>query len=155
MKPIKKSIPIKRTLFAVRGKIEYFGGKKVFVPFSKGHLDAELSGLNAGQKVTITFTESRYMRSADQRRYHMVLMGYIGRHCGASKDEMHDAVMRAVFGEKTIKAGSITLTARKSMKDDGNLTKYEAVELIDYDLNLCAELEIRVPTREELGYLPG
>lgn len=155
MRPVKKSYPTRHTLFSVRGTIGISGGKKVFVPLSKGHLDAELSDLNVGQKVTVSFNESRYKRSAEQLRYHMVLMGYLGRYCGATKLEMHDAVMRAVFGEKRIKIGKIVLSARQSISDSGRLTKYEVVELIEYDRNLCAELGIRVPTREELGYLPG
>ncbi len=41
------------------------------------------------------------------------------------------------------------------MADDGDLEKWEVVELIEYDLEVCKTLEIYVPTPEELGYLPS
>lgn len=95
------------------------------------------------------------MRSESQLRYHHVLVQYIAEHTGFTHDEVHDWAMRLVFGEKDVVIGGRSTKVRKSLADDGDVMKNEAVELIDFDLGVCADLEIVVPTAEELGYLPG
>lgn len=95
------------------------------------------------------------MRSDSQLRYHFVLVGYLAEHCGYTVEEMHDALMRIVFGEKQVKIGDQTVMVRKSISEKGDLMKSECVELIERDLSFCEELEIIVPTPQELGYLPN
>lgn len=151
----KKSAPTKKELFTVLGQILIVDGKKRFVPYSRHHLDVCIWRLAAEKKVTVTFYETKTMRSKDQLKYHFVLMGYLAQHTGYTREEMHDAIMRIKFGEKSIKLGVHTVKVRKSMSDGGDLSKSDVVELIEYDLELCADMDIRVPSKKELGYLPG
>lgn len=155
MKLKKKSIPKKRVLFTVLGTVAMVEGRKRFVPFSIHHLNACISRYAVGKKVSATFSEIRFMRSDAQLRYHRVLVAYIAEHVGHTPDEVHDAIMRRVFGEKEIELAGVKTMVRKSLADEGDVMKNEAVELIDFDLNLCAEYGIVVPSAEELGYLPG
>ncbi|MHB8674641.1 MAG: hypothetical protein ACYDAK_13320 [Candidatus Limnocylindrales bacterium] len=99
--------------------------------------------------------EYRYQRSDSQLRYHRVLCGYIAEHTGHTPDEIHDWAMRAALGTKTITVDGKSATVRRSLAADGDVAKHEAVDLIEFDLGVCKDLEIRVPTAEELGYLPG
>lgn len=103
----------------------------------------------------MTISEWDAIRSPAQLAYHWVLMKYLAEWSGFTKEEMHDAVMRLKFGEKEITLGGKTVRVRKSIAESGKLKKFEVQELIEYDLELCAENDIKVPTREELGYLPG
>ena len=155
MIPKKKSIPKKRVLFSVIGEVKQVDGRKRFVPKSIHHLNACISRFTVGKKVSATFSEMRFMRSDSQLRYHFVLVGYLAEHCGYTVEEMHDALMRIVFGEKQVKIGDQTVMVRKSISEKGDLMKSECVELIERDLSFCEELEIIVPTPQELGYLPN
>ncbi len=155
MMPKKKTAPIKREVFTAVGEVKEVEGRKRFIPKSKRYLDDQISRLPEGTLLSVQFNQYKTMRSHDQLRYHWVLVGYLSAHTGYPKEEMHDALMRIVFGEKPLKLGKNTIMVRKSLSDQGDLAKHEVVELIERDLALCEEMEIRVPTREELGYLPG
>lgn len=153
MKPRKKSVPVKRELFTILGEIKVIDEKKHFVPFSRHHMDVCIWRLPVDKKVTVTFTETKTIRSKEQLRYHFVLMGYLAQYTGYTREEIHDAVMRIHFGEKAVILGDKRTMVRKSMGDGGGLSKAEVVELIEYDLSLCDKFEIRVPTPRELGYV--
>lgn len=157
MAPKKKSERArKHAVFSVLGEVVEVEGIHRFIPFSIPHLNACLKRVSRGTKLFAEFSEFRTMRSMAQLRYHWVLMKYIATHSGHTDEEIHDYVMRLKFGEKTIKLGKKRKAKiRRSISETGNLSKLEATELIEFDLALCAELEIRVPTAEELGYLPG
>lgn len=155
MIPKKKSIPKKRVLFSVIGEVKQVDGRKRFVPKSIHHLNACISRFPVGKKVSATFSEMRFMRSDAQLRYHRVLCAYIAEHTGFTPDEVHDWAMRLALGEKRIIIAGRSVGVRKSMANDGDVMKNEAVELIEFDLGVCQDLEISVPTAEELGYLPG
>jgi len=142
-------------LFSVAGEVMAVDGRRRFVPKSTPHLNACIGRVPLGRKVRATFSEYVYMRSESQLGYHWVLVGYVAEHTGHTKEEVHDAIMRIVFGEKQIELAGRKVAIRKSMAEGGGLTKAECVEVIDYDLDLCHRLDIIVPTREELGYLPG
>ena len=47
----------------------------------------------------------------------------------------------------------MVLEVRKSISNEARLPKYDAVELITYDLELCQWAGIIVPTAESLGYI--
>ena len=148
----KKSIPKKRVLFSIIGEVKQVDGRKRFVPKSIHHLNACISRFPVGKKVSATFSEIRYMRSESQLRYHHVLVQYIAEHTGFTHDEVHDWAMRLAFGEKRVMIAGRATGVRKSMANEGDVMKNEAVELIEFDLGVCADLEIVVPTAEELGY---
>jgi len=155
MMPRKKSIPKKRVLFSVIGNVRIVEGRKRFVPNSIDHLNACVSRFPKDKKVLATFSEIRYMRSDAQLRYHRVLCAYIAEHTGFTPDEVHEWCMRIALGEKDVTIDGKTVKIRKSMAVEGDVMKNEAVELIEFDLGVCEDLEIVVPTAEELGYLPG
>lgn len=145
-----------REIFTANGMIvPVEGGLKRFVPSSPRYVRSCIDKIPAGKKVSMTIAEVGAIRSGSQLRYHWVLMGYLAEHTGFTKEEMHDAVMRLKFGEKEVRFGSHKVRVRKSISNEGRMPKHEVVDLITYDLELCAEFEIHVPTAKELGYLPG
>jgi hypothetical protein len=107
-----------------------------------------------GRKYSVIFTTDLPTRSDQQLRYHWILCDYLAKHCGYSKDEVHDVVMRQKFGTRKIKIGNVIQEVRKSISNNAKMSKSDVVFLIDYDLQLCQELEINIPSMAELGYLP-
>lgn len=155
-KPRKKSEgKVKREIFTALGEIREHEGKKVFVPNSPAYFRDQVSRLPVGKKVAADFSEYKYMRSNSQLRYHMVLMGYLAEHTGYTKLQMHDAMVKLKFGVTQVEVLGMKVDVRRSMRDDGDLEKWEVVELVDFDLEVCQKMGIHVPTAEELGYLPG
>lgn len=154
MRPRKKSIPVRKAHFAVLGEVKEVEGRKRFVPYSIPHMNACVARLPVGKKLRAEFVEIKYLRSDAQLRYHRVLCGYIAEHTGHTPDEVHAWAMVEALGAKVITIAGRAAPVRRSLSQDGDVTKAEAVELVDFDLMVCEELEIRVPTREELGYLP-
>lgn len=143
-----------KELFSIYGKFLWHENQIVFVPASPAYYRQCTRRQKSGQKTYVTFSDSKAMRTPSQLKYHWVLMGLLSDHTGFTQDEMHDAVMRIKFGEKEVTLAGITTRVRKSISDSGRMSNEQCSELIEFDLKLCAEYEIRVPTREELGYLP-
>jgi hypothetical protein len=81
-----------------------------------------------------------------------VLLHYICEYTGHDIKEMHDFVMRVVFGEKEITLGGIKRKVRKSVADDAKMPKAMMSKLIESDVALCRKLDITIPTAKELGY---
>lgn len=77
-------------------------------------------------------------------------MGYIAEHTGFTGEEVHDVVMKYKWGTRKIELGGLSGEGRRSWT---TLTKTEATEMIAYDLELCNELGVHVPSMEELGYI--
>ena len=44
------------------------------------------------------------------------------------------------------------IEVRKSISNKAQFPKYMMVELVEFALETCKELEIKVPTKKELGY---
>lgn len=124
-----------------------------FVPKSVKHFRSCSARAPKNKVVAATFYENVAIRSRNQLAYHFVLLGYIADYTGYTKDELHDAIMRMKFGTKSVTISGQTVEVRKSLADAAKLPKHEAVELIEYDLDVCKELGIKVPTPEELGYI--
>lgn len=150
----------KRTeLFTILGEFKEVHNKDTgytearFVPKSTKHFRTMSAGAPKNKLIAATFYNTVTSRSRNQVAYHFVLLGYIAKYTGYTVDELHDAIMRIVFGEKLVKLNGREITVRKSLSTQANLPKYEAVELIEYDLELCKQLQIKVPTKEELGYI--
>lgn len=143
----------RRELFTVIGEMKIVDGKKRFVADSPKHLSAEQNRIPFNKKIAVTFSEHIPTRSRDQLAYHMVLIGYISEYTGHSKKEMHDFVMRVVFGEKEIALGGIKRKVRASVADDAKMPMAQMSFLIRSDLALCKKLDIEVPSAKELGYI--
>lgn len=154
---MSKGIPTKKEIFTALGSIQMVEDakgipRKRFVPNSVAYINDNISRLAVGKKLSSIFYEERMTRSRSQLKYHMVLMGYLAEYAGTSKEEMHDAVMRLKFGTKEVVLMGMSTRVRRSVSDAAMMQKYDMVELINYDLELCAWAEIKVPTAEELGY---
>lgn len=145
----------KNELFTAHGVIGMVDGKKKFIPKSPAYVRDQMSKLQVGKNASMTLSETKAIRSPAQLAYHWVLMGYIAEYTGNTKEEMHDAIMRIKFGEKEVRIGNYKVRVRKSVSDEARMAKFDMVDLISFDLELCADLEIRVPTAEELGYIPN
>lgn len=124
-----------------------------FVPNSTKHFRTMSAKAPKNKLVAATFTQNVASRSRNQVAYHFVLLKYLADHTGYTVDELHDAIMRLVFGTKVVEINGRAVEVRKSLSNMANLPKYEAVELIEYDLELCEQLQVKVPTPEELGYI--
>ncbi len=149
----------RKSVFTAIGIVEAVGSgdNKKLRLVSPAHWQHWVNKLIPGKKYAIAVEEYKSTRSEAQLHYHWVLMTYLADFSGGdvTKEEMHDAVMRAKFGTREIRIGSLVQTVRRSISDGARMPKYDAVELITFDLALCEELGIRVPTKEELGYLPS
>lgn len=150
----------KRTeLFTILGEFKVVKNPKTgydesrFVPKSTKHFRTMSHRAPKNKLIAATFYDTVTSRSRNQVAYHFVLLKYIAEVTGYTTDELHDAIMRIVFGEKVVKLNGKEITVRKSLSSTANLPKYEAVELIEYDLELCKQLKIKVPTKAELGYI--
>lgn len=49
----------------------------------------------------------------------------------------------------------IEIEVPRSIADRAQVPKDDMGELIEYELELCERLGVRVPTKQELGYLEG
>ena len=148
-----------RELFTILGTFQDVENPKTgitetrFVPNSTKHFRTMSAKAPKGKVIAATFYENVASRSRNQVAYHYVLLKYLSDFTGYTVDELHDALMREVFGTKAITINGKTHHVRKSLSSTANLPKYEAVELIEYDLELCKQMGIKVPTPEELGYI--
>lgn len=92
-------------------------------------------------------------RSESQLRYYAVLIGLIADYTGNTWEEMHEAIMILRWGTKKVKLGNKTVEVRKSIANSAQFGKINMIETIEYALEKCFELEIVVPTKQELGYI--
>lgn len=150
----------RKAIFTVLGEIitltENVEGAEIrrhaFKPSSRAHMQVEMMQMKEGP-CAVTFETRVPTRSEQQLAYHMVLMGYIARHTGYTKEEAHDAIMRLKFGTKQISLAGRVTEVRKSVAASSLFPKSDMHALIEYDLEICAQMDIRVPTKEELGYI--
>ena len=135
------------------GEFRDLEGKRKFVPDSAPYYVDRCSKMPLNKKFTCDFTTEIPTLSEAQRDYHFVLMQYIGEHCGYSKQEAHETLMREKWGTKKCTIGKYTQEVRESIADIAKFPKGMMVEQINFDLAVCADLEIRVPSKRELGYV--
>jgi hypothetical protein len=127
--------------------------KREFVADSLPYLHDRSSKQPLDKQFTCDFTTKIPTLTEAQRDYHFVLMQYIGEHCGYPKQEAHETLMRAKWGTKKCTIGKYTEMVRESIADIAKFPLPKMQEQIDFDLSVCADLEIRVPTKKELGYI--
>jgi len=135
------------------GTVELVDGKKRVKLRSPEHWQAIVSRLTVGGEYALTIEGLRKSRSQQQLRYYWALLGYLADYSGHEVTELHDAIMRQKFGVKQVVVGSVKETVRRSIADVARFPKEDMVELIDEVLRICQDCGVRVPSKEELGYL--
>ncbi|WP_395019780.1 hypothetical protein [Dongia sp.] len=139
--------------FTVLGEIVLKDGAKRFQAASSAYLQHNINRYPVGTKLAAVFEEHKATRSGSQLRYYWVICGLIADHTGYTKEETHDALMRAKFGTRRIKIGSIETEVRQSIADHARMNQADAVELIDFSLQVAGELGLHIPSPEEIGYI--
>ncbi len=93
-------------------------------------------------------------RSEQQLRFYAVIVGLMADYSGYTWEEMHEALMILKWGTKKVKIGNRIVDVRKSVSNSAKFKKTDMVEQIEFALEEAYNLGIRVPSREEMGYLP-
>ena len=102
---------------------------------------------------SMELTLKKPTRSEAQLRYYAVIVGLIAGHSGYTWNECHEGLMIARWGTKKIKIGNKEVFVRKSVSDSARMKKVDMMDQIEYTLSVAKDYEIKIPTREELGYL--
>lgn len=121
-------------------------------PSSPAYVHDRLKRIQAGKKVRMTISEDIPTFSEQQRDYHFVLCVYLAEHTGFTKNEMHDVIMKLKYGVRYKEFRGKKFEVRESISDVAQMPKHMVTELIQFDLQLCAEENVKVPSRKDLGY---
>lgn len=143
---------LKEQFSALGTVVETENGKKIQLK-SPAHYQTQVNKLPVGKKVHIEISTEELTKTQSQRNYYFVLVGYICDYNGDRKKDLHDWIMKEVFGVKHTTINGITHESRESMSDISNLTSSECMELIEYTKQLAGDLEVNIPSAEELGYI--
>lgn len=108
---------------------------------------------NIGDKGTMHLDFKKPTRSGAQLRYYFAIVGLISAYTGDTKEEMHDILVSIKFGTKKVKRFGHDVEVRRSVSDAAKMKKDEMAALVDFALEKCVQLEIKVPTKQELGYI--
>jgi len=106
-----------------------------------------------GEVGSMFLTFKKPTRSENQLRYYWTILGLMANELGYKSEELHEWLMIMCFGTKKITVNGITKEVRKSISNKARMSISEAIELIEFTLEKCAELDIVVPTKESLGYV--
>ena len=139
--------------FAIIGEFRDQEGRRRFCPDSPAYYNDRSAKQPLNKKYTVSFSTKIPTRSQSQLAYHFVLCEYISEHTGFTVSETHELLMREKWGVKKITIGKITQEVRESIADIAKFPLPKMVEQITFDLSVCADLEIRVPSKKELGYV--
>lgn len=120
---------------------------------SPQYYQSRIDKLPIGTELHITFSRKVLTRSQTQLSYFFVLVGYIADHTGHTVNEMYPILIEEVWEPTEILYRGQLRKVRKSISDVAKMGKLEMGELIEHALATCEELEIRVPTAEELGFI--
>ena len=101
----------------------------------------------------MTIILKKSTRTEQQLRYYAVLVGLLADYTGNTWEEMHDALMRLKWGTKKVKIGKEIVEVRKSISNSAKFKLTDMIEQIEFTLEKCFELDIVVPTKQELGYI--
>jgi len=127
--------------------------RKHFVPRSRQHLLSVYNRLPVDKEIGMVPVEEVNIRSRGQLAYHKVLARYIANDQEMTEDDVHDALMKEVFGIREYTFMGKTHQGRYSLSDAGGLKTSQVMDLIEKDLATCSFLGIVVPTLESLGYI--
>lgn len=106
-----------------------------------------------GDKGTMFLTFEKPTRSESQLRYYWIVVGLLADNCGYTSEEMHEALMVLKFGKKKIKVGKDIVEVRKSISNSARFSKLNMMDLIEFGIEKAFELNIIIPSRQELGYI--
>ena len=143
----------RKEAFTVAGDIRLVDGVKRFIPLSPEHMKSCVRRLTIGERAWCTFFIEKPSRSRAQLAYYFVLIGYMCDHTGYTDKEMHEIIMVEKFGTKAVRFNGKTVRIRETEADIASFPKAKMAELIDFSLQTCSDLNIIVPTKEELGYI--
>lgn len=152
---MKKRTPIDEVIMGTIRPIKDPDGivRKHFVPRSRAHFLSVCNRYPEDKEIGMIPVEEVNVRSRGQLAYHRVLIRYIANEQVMSEDDVHDALMKEVFGIREYTFMGKTHQGRYSLSDAGGLRTSQVIDLIEKDLETCAFLGIVVPTKEELGYI--
>jgi len=143
-------IPTDSFQFKIVGK----EGKKTVALLSRAYYQHFLNTkTKEGDTGTLTITLKKPTRSEQQLRYYAVLVGLIADNCGYTWEEMHDALMKLKWGTKKVKIGNDIVEVRKSISNSARFKKTDMIEQIEFTMEKCFDLDIKVPSKQELGYI--
>lgn len=142
-----------KELWSFLGEFVMDGERKRFKFNSPTYYQQMIQKAPLGKKIHVTFSTKVPTRSQQQLRYYWVVINLICEHTGYEPLELHDWIMREKFGTSEVTIRDKTHHVRRSIADVAKMKKYEAVELIEYTLQLAADLDVRLPTMAELGYI--
>lgn len=135
-------------------KIEKKDGKKVLALNARKYYQHFLNTkTKEGDIGTLTISLAKPTRSEQQLRYYAVIVGLIAEYTGNTWEEMHEALMILKWGTKKVKIGNNMVDVRKSISNGAGFKKIDMIEQIEFALEKCFEFGIKVPTKEELGYI--
>lgn len=151
---MQKTKDNRKVAFSVLGEVVADNDKRRIKIKSPEHYTQQVSRLPLGKQVALTVEEYVATKSQAQHNYYWAILSYLADYSGYESTELHDAIMRRKFGTKQITVGNLKETVRKSISNVAKFPKHEMAELITEVLDLCSQLQINIPTKEELGYLP-
>jgi hypothetical protein len=135
-------------------KIVKVDGKKTVALTSRQYYQHFLNTkTKEGDTGTMTISLAKPTRSEQQLRYYAVVVGLIADNCGYTWEECHDAIMKLKWGTKKVKIGKDIVEVRKSISNGARFGKSDMIETIEFAMEKAFELDIVVPTKQELGYI--
>jgi hypothetical protein len=143
----------RKELFTIIGTFKEVDNEHRFVPSSPTYFRAASKRAPLGVPVAVTFSTKIPSRSRAQLAYHYVILGFLSEYTGYTVDELHDSLMRMKFGVKDVVLNGQTTQVRRSVSDMARFPKEKMAELIEYDLEVCRDMGVDVPTAESLGYI--
>lgn len=144
-----KKIPINSFQF----KISKVNGKKVIELLSRRYYQHFINEkTQVGDIGVMDLRMKKPTRSESQLAYYAVVVGLIADYTGETWEDMHSALMILNWGTKKVKIGNDIVDVRKSVSDKAQIPKDEMSDQIEFALSKAKELNIKVPTKKELGY---
>ena len=135
-------------------KIVKVGDKKTISLLSRKYYQHFLNTkTKEGDTGTMTISLAKPTRSEQQLRFYAVICGLIADETGYTWEECHDALMKLKFGTTKVKIGKDIVEVRKSISNSARFKMADMMELIDFAMEKAFELNINVPSRQELGYI--
>ncbi len=143
--------------FSIIGHIEILKDDKGhdrhrFIPNSSQYLSYQLRKIPAKTELTCTFSKHVATRSDQQLRFYWAILGILADYTGDVAEELHECIMIDLYGTKKKKFNGKEYQIRQSISNRAMFPKHKMVELTNYVQEVCKKFEVKIPTKEELGY---